>query len=430
MGTLQKGVLAVALAVAVSMGASSVGADEAIDVEALSCPRVEPVKIDVNYGSAVTLRQIASEIVAQWGLRTGPLDAIPEDGARTFFWVLDASLALNILARDEDWTWYRDGDTVRFAKRDDPVLRTERPVATHFEIQATRAGAGLEMTIISDLPDRQPVRVQIDRNYFQSGNPEAYSRGYGKYCGLAAQWRTPKRLPLNNDAWLEDLIAHQDQMALLGDDMAFEIDEVSDHVGISARADSNSTETLVLLPLTVSVRSQSDIVGGDYLRIWESYEVLAPAPLLPRMSVLDEKGRQLIAGEIFHVEAIDRSGTEPWYLVSVGDRWGWINSIALLSEGVRRVATLTDDERQAAKLRESLMDNVFNPCLEYAYDKLVRGSGANEHFARMAMVESIQPTLNDVIIELLTLGLDDVPAGAIRGFHQDALANCKAGVGR
>ena len=76
------------------------------------------------------------------------------------------------------------------------------------------------------------------------------------------------------------------------------------------------------------------------------------------------------------------------------------------------------------------MDNVFGPCLDYAYGKLVKGSGAIEHFARMAMLESIQPTLNSIISELLALNVDDLPESAIRKFHQDGLANCKADVER
>ena len=288
MRTLQKCVLAVTLGAAVSIGASNAGAKGPIDVEALSCPEVERVKIDVSYRSAVPLRQIASEIVSQWGLEAGTLDVIPEDEAQTFFWSMDASVALNILARNQHWTWYRDGDTVRFVNRDDPVVKMERPVATHFEIAATPTDHKLAVTVISDLPDRQQVRVWIKRIYFERGNPEAYSRDYGEYCGLAAQWRVPKLLPIDDAAWKEDLIAHQDEMAILGADMAFEIGEISDHIGISARSESNSTEAVVLLPLRVSVQPQSDFVGGDDLRLWESYELLGTAPLLARMSMPDE----------------------------------------------------------------------------------------------------------------------------------------------
>ena len=90
-----------------------------VNVEELSCP--EPVKVNLDYAKAVPVRQIASDIVNQWGLKVGALDVLPKGKSRDFFWTLSTESALTVLARGDDWTWYRNGNTVRFVKRDDPV---------------------------------------------------------------------------------------------------------------------------------------------------------------------------------------------------------------------------------------------------------------------------------------------------------------------
>ena len=217
------------------------------------------------------------------------------------------------------------------------------------------------MIVDSDLENSQEIQVRVSRVYYQSGSTDAYSRGYIDQCGLAAEWRVPKFIPIKDESWKADLLAHQDQMALLGDDMAFDIEEISDYIEIYARSRFNDAEASVLLPLKASVRSESRLVGGDHLVLWESYQLLAETLLVGRISSSTERGRRLSAGEIFRVEGIEHSQLERWYLVTVGGRQGWINSIALLREGVIRVSTLTARERQAAELHRALMDNVFGP---------------------------------------------------------------------
>ena len=204
----------------------------AVNVEELSCP--EPVSVKLEYNKAVPVRRIAADAVEQWGLKTGSLDALPEDSRRTFYWAASASSALTLLERGADWTWFRDGDTVRFVTRDDPVLATFRRDPTKFELKAEPTDSGLAVTVGSDLADRQEIEVRIYRIYFRSDSTEAYSRDYVRQCGLAAQWRVPKFIPIDDEAWKADLIAHQDQMAGLGKDMAFDIGKISDHVKVDA----------------------------------------------------------------------------------------------------------------------------------------------------------------------------------------------------
>ena len=211
--------------------------------------------------------------------------------------------------------------------------------------------------------------------------------------------RFAKFIPIDNRSWRAGLIAHHDKMARLGPDMAFEIGEIDDHITIEASARGREATAKVQWPLTLSVRPRSSFVGADHLVLWESYELLAGAPLIARASTPSERGRRLVAGEVFRVEGIEHSQLERWYLVSIDGSQGWINSIALLREGVSRVSTPTDEERKAADLYRKLMANVIKPCLDYAYVKVVKRQGLDSHSARLAMFESVQPYVKEMVAE-------------------------------
>ena len=401
-----------------------------LNVEALSCP--DPVTVDLEYRGEVQIRRIAADIVKQWGLNAGSMDVLPEDKARTFYWKSSATSALFILARDTDWTWYRDGNTVRFVKRDDPVLKTAGIVATKLKLNAKKTDGGLSVSIDSDLGDRQTITVSVHRLYrakSEAGKADTYSEGYGRYCGLAAQWRFAKLLPVDDEAWKADLVAHQDKMAPLGPDMAFEIESIEDRIMVEASGGGRDDEVAVVSPLTGSVRAKSSFVGADHLRLWESYETLNEVPLIARSTYPGERGMRLKAGTTFRVEGIEHSQLERWYLVSLGDRGGWINSIALLRNGVKHVAGLKDHERRAADLHRKLMANVLGPCLEYAYNNLVKSRGSDSHNARLAMFESVQPQLKEMVSELAKLDLSALPESEIEQFYRKSLTNCKSGVG-
>ena len=166
----------------------------AVNVEELSCP--EPVSVKLEYNKAVPVRRIAADAVEQWGLKAGALDALPKAKTRTFYWAASGSSALSVLERGGDWIWYRDGDTIRFVKRDDPVLATSaRLVATRFELEVVPTDGGLTVTVDSDLADRQGITVSIHRVYFESGRAEAYSNDYFRQCGFAGPMASPQVHP-------------------------------------------------------------------------------------------------------------------------------------------------------------------------------------------------------------------------------------------
>ncbi|MCY4052211.1 MAG: hypothetical protein OXF60_12110 [Gammaproteobacteria bacterium] len=265
-----------------------------VDVDVLTCP--DPVNVHLDYRDKVQIRRIASDIVKQWGLKAGSMDVLPEDKSRNFFWILNADAAMHALASNSDWTWYRDGNMVRFVKRDDPVLKTAGIVAAKFKLSARKVDGGLSISVNSDLGDRQTISVLVRRLYrakSESGKVETYSSDYGKYCGLAAQWRTTKLLPVDDKEWKADLQKHQDKMAPLGPDMAFEIESIEGHIMVKAHARGSDDEVAVISPLRVSVQSRSSFVGDNYLRLWESYETLKGVPLIARSTYPNERGTLL-----------------------------------------------------------------------------------------------------------------------------------------
>ena len=408
-----------------------------VNIDTLSCP--DSVAISLQYSGKVQVRRIAADIVKRWGLKVGPLDALPEDEARTFAWSVGPTSALAALARNTDWTWYQDGNTVRFVKRDDPLLQTTKTFATRLKLNVEKVDNGLSVSVDSDLGDRQTITVGVDRLYrakSENGKADTYSRGYGKYCGLAAQWRVAKLLPVDDEAWKAGLEAHQNKMAPLGPDMAFKIEGIEDRITVEARVRGRDDlfavmdEVAVFSPLTVSVRAKSSFVGADYLRLWESYETLNEVPLISRSTYPGERGMRLKAGTIFRIEGIEHSQLERWYLVSIDGRQGWINSIALLRNGVKRVAEVKDYERAEAELHRKLMANVFKPCMEFAYNKLVKSRGSGNSIARLAMFEAMHPFMESMVAELADLELSALPESEIEQFYRKSLANCKSGVGR
>ena len=76
------------------------------------------------------------------------------------------------------------------------------------------------------------------------------------------------------------------------------------------------------------------------------------------------------------------------------------------------------------------MDNVFGPCLKYAYNKLAKEKDGMSHSVRRVMFESIQPQLNDLVSEMMKMDIALLPKSEVRKFHRDSLGNCKAGVGQ
>ena len=103
-----------------------------------------------------------------------------------------------------------------------------------FELRWELDGTDLLLAIDTDLPDEGELSVSVGRTYYESGSDDAYSRDYFSEFELVSRWREPRRIGLDADAWKADLTAHQNRMAGIGDDLAFEIARIEDSINIRA----------------------------------------------------------------------------------------------------------------------------------------------------------------------------------------------------
>ena len=105
-------------------------------------------------------------------------------------------------------------------------------VCDRFELRWEFDGTDLLLAIDTDLPDEGELSVSVSRTYYEAGSDDAYSRDYFSEFEPVSRWREPRRIALDADAWKADLTAHQNRMAALGDNLAFEIDRIEDSIEI------------------------------------------------------------------------------------------------------------------------------------------------------------------------------------------------------
>ena len=115
-------------------------------------------------------------------------------------------------------------------------------VANRFVLQSNMDGRDLLLAIDTDLPDETEVIVSVGRIYHEVGSDTAYSRDYFSERGSLSEWRKPRRIPIDDDAWTTDLLAHQDKMADLSDELAFEIANIESQVFIRAVVHMNQPD--------------------------------------------------------------------------------------------------------------------------------------------------------------------------------------------
>ena len=249
-------------------------------------------------------------------------------------------------------------------------------VCDRFELRWELDGTDLLLAIDTDLPDEGELSVSVGRTYYQVGSDDAYSRYYFSELELVSRWREPRRIELDADAWKADLTAHQNQMAGIGDDLAFEIARIEDSINIRAVLHINQDDPRfggrgnpnlsgeatsrmgngdsVLVEAEASVEfpldgpppsSRSIRVPYDGLVTGDSYRLSQETPLMPERHAsgsLDflEKMLSLPAGTIIRVKAVDRSGPQLWYHAALAENeyiTGWINSTALIGQQIDRV---------------------------------------------------------------------------------------------
>ena len=266
-----------------------------------------------------------------------------------------------------------------------PLALFSSVVSDRFALQAEMDGTDLLLAIDTDLPDTTELMVSVGRIYYEVGNDSAYSREYFAGRGRVLDWRRPRRILIDDEAWKADLKAHQARMAEMGSFMAFEIDRIEGEIQVSAvvhinqpdprfggRGNPNLSgravnqsgkrnlirrEENIERPLSgAPVAKRSESVAFDNLREGESYRLPKEVPMMSMHSShfvnsdsIGEKVQvlrrtlRIPAGRVVRVIRVvspETGGTTwPWYeveLIGNGAARGWINSVALMSHALER----------------------------------------------------------------------------------------------
>lgn len=290
--------------------------------------------------------------------------------------VLLAVMGAIIQRIDPEGTERRGQDAeVRRLEREGAGVRTDR-----FEMVWELDGSDLLLSIDTDLPDEGELVVSVGRIYYEKGNSEAYVRHYFQESGSVARWRSPGRISLDAEAWKADLRAHQDEMAKLGQDFAFEIDRIEPNVNVRAVLHANQdapqfggrgnphlsgasvaaqgvgniveAEIDVPFPLGGPVPTGgSRFVSHDGLKEGSSYRISKKTPLMPELEPSDPIAavaamRQLPPGTSLRVTNRQTSSGTLWYEVETSTgATGWINSIALIRQEIEREGSAVAGEK-------------------------------------------------------------------------------------
>ena len=219
---------------------------------------------------------------------------------------------------------------------------------------------GIVLAIETSLPDDAIVSVAVARPFQAVTATDAFTQTSNYFDEVATimGWREPRLVPMDDSAWLEDLKASQEFIARLSPESVYEIGSISDEIELSAYSFAGGDvlgESVFTLhrPLLGIAASDCDrlpdpprLTEGYSLEAGYSYSVITDrVPLMPAGP--NAGGWEAIAGMVYlpaetliHVLEVDRTSTEPWYHVTLPEhdgQEGWINSIALLRDGVLRL---------------------------------------------------------------------------------------------
>ena len=247
-------------------------------------------------------------------------------------------------------------------------------VADQFEIRQSLSGDALMLSVETDLPDETEVVVSVARGYRQSGDTTAYSHAYFEESGTVGEWRTTRRVVLDEHRWRNGLTEKQRLLARAG--YPFSLGEIDNSVEVSFVVPVNQDDprfgsrnehltgravvvgilgspiikrnAWLARPATAFDAGASEWASGSNLRAGYQYRITRDLPLMPELEPSDPMGaivriRQIPSGgTIVILQQRDRRGTL-WYQATgyspsgsrIGE--GWINSTALLGQDIQIV---------------------------------------------------------------------------------------------
>ena len=236
-------------------------------------------------------------------------------------------------------------------------------VTDKFDVRYDLRDRELTVALDTDLGDAAGLMVSVSRSYWEQGSNEAYPVNYFSARSTVGEWRHPRRITLDHDAWEREIGQRQRALAAAGE--PFTVSRIANSIAISLVVPVNQgppferfnanlrgdvvtqsgnlrvVRQVVTVPYPVDATGVGQTRFADPLNLARgvTYRGSREIPLVPEIDPPDPLAaiasiRQLSAGEEFTVLGVTVHRNTPWYRAQTHLGDGWINSTALLGQEV------------------------------------------------------------------------------------------------
>ena len=221
----------------------------------------------------------------------------------------------------------------------------------------------LTVALDTDLGDAARLMVSVSRSYWEQGSNEEYPVDYFSARSTVGEWRHPRRITLDHDAWEREIGQLQRLLASGGE--PFTVSRIADNIAIrfvvpvnqdppferfnanlrgdavTHRRNLRIVERAVTIPYPIDATGIGQTRFADPLSLTRgvTYRGSREIPLVPEIDPPDPLAalasiRRLNAGEEFTILGVTIHRSTPWYRAQTHLGDGWINSSALLGQEV------------------------------------------------------------------------------------------------
>lgn len=223
-----------------------------------------------------------------------------------------------------------------------------------FQVDYSLNGNSLDISILTDLPDNIQISLSVSRSYWEKGNSPEYSVDYIYEKSTVRQWKSNRKISLDNQKWTSDLATKQKEMAASG--LGFDIDKISDTIKVYAvvpfsndpfpnfkEKGMRQDEIALYFPMDGKVETESKYGNYHSLETGKTYSVSKTTPLMPELNPFDpiaaiNKMKELAPESRIEILSVKSKSNTTWYEVIAFDKSdklvgsGWVNSTALIGQ--------------------------------------------------------------------------------------------------
>jgi len=258
-----------------------------------------------------------------------------------------------------------------------PIVVYAQIECDKFDLNAEIQGSTLHLSVDTDLPGFTNVTVTVSRSYYTADSSEAYSMEYFSERSTIDQWRSERKIFLDDEKWKDDFREHQARLSRAG--VGSDIQSISDFINVrmvvpirqSDPRFGNRNENLmgsavrntdirvvegsvdILQPFqgeTQKLTTSKPSLDPLNLDVMQKYVLSRETPLMPsphssgdidELMVSIKRAKRIPADWVFMVNRKQEVENTLWYMVSVFGpsgrqaATGWINSGALIGQTLK-----------------------------------------------------------------------------------------------